>query len=187
MSTTELEARLAHMPSPKRSATSALLAALVDLLEEGSITVDQIRETTDRLTEQREEVRQRLLEVQNDVLGLARWQRIAAGCLPPNQLPKRSRERYRQLRQQHRLIGVRIPGTSGFWYPAWQFDDDLQPLRQLPQLADIQDEARLSAVELHELMTNPDAGGGIEPAELLRAGDIETLRQILLAQADQAA
>lgn len=187
MSTPELETRLAHMPRPKRSATNALLAALVDLLGQGDVTVDQIRATTDRLTVQREEVRRRLLEVQNDVLGLARWQRIAAGCLAPDQLPKRSRERYRQLREQHRLIGVRIPGATGFTYPAWQFDDDLQPLPQLPQLADIQDEADLSAVELHELMTNPDAGAGVEPAELLRAGDVQTLRHVLLAQADQAA
>ena len=30
-------------------------------------------------------------------------------------------------------------------------------------------------------------GGEVEPAELLRSGDMATLRQILLAQADQAA
>ena len=187
MSTPELETRLAHLPRTKRRATNALLAALVELVGQGTVTVDQIREATNHLTVEHDEVGRRLLEVRNDLLGLTRWQRIGAGCLVPENLPKRSRERYRQLREQHRLIGVRIPGTTGFSYPAWQFDDDLQPLLQIPELAAIQDEADLSAAELHELMTSADVGAGVEPAELLRSGDMATLRQILLAQADQAA
>jgi hypothetical protein len=187
MSTPELETRLAHLPRPKRTATNALLAALVELLGQGTVTVDQIREATDHLTVEHDEAGHRLLEVRNDLLGLTRWQRIGAGCLAPERLPKRSRERYRQLRQLHRLIGLRVPGTAGFSYPAWQFDDDLQPLPHVPELAAIQDEADLSAAELHELMTNADVGAGIEPAELLRTGDMTTLRRILLAQADQAA
>ena len=187
MSIPELESQLAHLPRTKRRATNALLSALVELVGQGTVTVDQIREATNHLTIEHDEVRRRLLEMRNDLLGLTRWQRIAAGCLVPENLPKRSRERYRQLREQHRLIGVRIPGTTGFSYPAWQFDDDLQPLLQIPELAAIQDEADLSAAELHELMTSADVGAGVEPAELLRSGDMATLRQILLAQADQAA
>ena len=50
MSTPELEARLADLPRPKRTAANALLAALVELLGQGTVTVDQIREATTHLT-----------------------------------------------------------------------------------------------------------------------------------------
>ena len=44
MSTPELETRLAHLPRTKRRATNALLAALVELVGQGTVTVDQIRD-----------------------------------------------------------------------------------------------------------------------------------------------
>jgi hypothetical protein len=83
-----------------------------------------------------------------------------------------SRQRLNQWRQAGRLHGIKgVPGVRGFAYPRWQFDDTLHPREFMPALTAAAEDARLDALALHLLMTNPAAGGGQTPLALLEQGE----------------
>jgi hypothetical protein len=83
------------------------------------------------------------------------------------------RQRLKQLRDQDRLFGVKLPFQRGFLYPRWQFGDDLRPKDFLPDIMKVAHEEELDAFGVHLVMTNPAAGGGTTPLELCEQGRLE--------------
>jgi len=83
------------------------------------------------------------------------------------------RQRLKQLRDQHRLLGIKLPFRRGFLYPRWQFGDDLRPKGFLPEVLRVAREEELDALGVHQVMTNPAAGGGTTPLELCEQGCLE--------------
>ena len=69
-----------------------------------------------------------------------------------------SRQRLHQLRGSGRLIALKPPLRSEFWYPRWQFTSDGEVRDIVPELLESANEAHLSALSLHLLMTSPSAG-----------------------------
>lgn len=92
-----------------------------------------------------------------------------------------SRQRLKELRDQNYLLGIQLPFQRGFLYPRWQFEDDLTPKAFLPRVLEVADEAGLDALTVHQILTNPAAGGGVTPLQLCEDGRIETTLDILRA------
>ncbi len=83
------------------------------------------------------------------------------------------RQRLQQLRDQDRLLGIRLPFQRGFLYPRWQFGDDLRPGRYLPELLAAARQAGLDALTVHRVMTRPTADGDRTLVDLCQQGAIE--------------
>lgn len=84
-----------------------------------------------------------------------------------------SRQRLKQLRDQDRLLGIKLPFQRGFLYPRWQFGEDLTPASFLPEILAAARKEGLDELTVHRLMTDPDAGGGTPLCALCRRGEIE--------------
>lgn len=81
-----------------------------------------------------------------------------------------SRQRLAQLRDADRLLAVRPPLSTEFWYPRWQLSENWEPHPLITQLLGAAREAKMSPLQLHILLTNPAAGIDERPlVELLDA------------------
>ena len=97
-----------------------------------------------------------------------------------------SRQRVNQWRAARRLYGIKgAPGVRGFAYPTWQFDATLHPRDFMPAITAAAEDARLDPLALHRLMTNPDAGDGRTPLELIEQGDGELVERLVRAAGAQ--
>jgi hypothetical protein len=97
-----------------------------------------------------------------------------------------SRQRVNQWRLAGRLYGIKgIPGVRGFAYPRWQFTRTLHPREDMQTLVGIAEEARLDPLALHLFMTNPAAGNGQTPLELLDQGERALVERLLRAAGEQ--
>ena len=92
-----------------------------------------------------------------------------------------SRQRLKQLRDEHRLFAVEVPFHKGLLYPRWQFDSAHRPRSILPTLIRAATEAGLDAIAFHETMTSAEAGDGTPPYRLLDEGKDELVVEILRA------
>lgn len=93
-----------------------------------------------------------------------------------------SRQRLHQLRSENRLFAVKIPQERGLLYPKWQLDKKTK--RGMPGLDSAVLEAKrleIDPISFHQIMTNPDAGDGMEPRSFLADGDTERVLAILRA------
>jgi hypothetical protein len=98
-----------------------------------------------------------------------------------------SRQRVNQWRSAGRLYGIRgVPGVRGFAYPKWQFDATLHPRDDVQPLIAAAEQARLDPLALHLLMTNPDAGNGQTPLDLLERGETALVERLVRAAGSQA-
>lgn len=88
-----------------------------------------------------------------------------------------------QAEREGQLLAVRSIAGDITLYPAWQFDESVRPL--LPALRAAN--PRLDADSLHAVMTNPAAGDGTAPLDLLRAGKLDLVCQILAAAGEMGA
>jgi hypothetical protein len=94
------------------------------------------------------------------------------------------RQRLHQLRQENRIFAIKIPQERGLLYPGWQFDSETHRERAgVPELISTAKEAGIDPLSFHLLMTNPEAGDGAAPVEMLQSGDIEAAQAILRANA----
>lgn len=125
------------------------------------------------------------LELRNKLRVFARYREIEGRSLSSPVLQERlgvSRQRLGQLRNEKRLLGLRLPIRREVHYPLWQFAEDGRPLGVVPRLIETSEEAGMGALALDALMTNPaavDAGDGETPADLLRSGDPEAEEYVL--------
>jgi hypothetical protein len=88
------------------------------------------------------------------------------------------RGRIEAMRRAGELIGVREPGGSAWWYPAWQFSGG-RPRPAVPAIVQAAREAGLDGLRLYEVMTmRLGLGGERCLADLLVAGEDE---QVLAA------
>jgi hypothetical protein len=93
-----------------------------------------------------------------------------------------SRQRLKQLRDAERLFAIDVPFHKGLLYPSWQFDPaDHRPRAIMPTLIRAAKEADLDAISFHQIMTNPRAGGGTAPCDLLDVGREDLVLGILAA------
>jgi hypothetical protein len=93
-----------------------------------------------------------------------------------------SRQRLKQLRDEERLFAVQVPYQKSFLYPAWQFRPGSPEIRPtMRQLITTAKESGMDAISFHQIMTNPAAGNGTAPIEMLDQGRDETVIAILRA------
>ena len=98
-----------------------------------------------------------------------------------------SRQRINQWRTAGRLYGIKgVPGVRGFVYPRWQFDATLHPREFMPAITQAAEAARLDPLALHRFVTNPEAGNGKTPLELIERGDLEHVKRLIRAAGSQA-
>lgn len=145
------------------TATSGRFLRLAELLAE-------LRAATDA-----EEMTGEELEASGRLQVLALYRTVEEESLTVAELEAAgiSRQRLKQLRDQNRLLGVKLPFQRGFLYPRWQFARDLRPRGFLPRVLAAAAEEGLDALTVHRVMTNPAAGGGASPLELCETGQIE--------------
>lgn len=119
------------------------------------------------------------LEARNRLRVFARYREVEGRSFSGSELRESlgvSRQRLGQLREEKRLLGLRMPIHREVHYPAWQFDEAGRPLETIPRLIEAAEEAGLGALALDALMTNPEVVGadGAEQestaAGLLRSG-----------------
>lgn len=97
-----------------------------------------------------------------------------------------SRQRLNQWRSAGRLAGIKgVPGVRGFAYPAWQFGPTLHPREFMPAITAAAEDARLDALALHGLMTNPEAGNGQAPLTLVEDGHLDLVVRLIRAAGSQ--
>jgi HSP20 family protein len=124
------------------------------------------------------------LEKRNMLRVFDDWRHFEKRCLSGPILQEKlgiSRQRLKQLRDENKLIGLRIPMRREFYYPLWQFAEDGHPLPVIPRLMGAAEEAHIDALTLDALMTSKSAGNGTPPAELLRAGREDHVVEIIRA------
>jgi hypothetical protein len=92
------------------------------------------------------------------------------------------RQRLKQLRDQGRLLGIRLPFQRGFLYPRWQFGEDLRPREFLPEVLEAARETGLDEMSVHRFMTRPQSSGGNPtPFELCEQGRVDLALNALRA------
>lgn len=97
-----------------------------------------------------------------------------------------SRQRVNQWRQAGRLYGIKgIPGVRGFAYPAWQFGDTLHPRDFMPMLTAAAEDGRIDPLALHLFMTNPAAGNGQTPLQLIERGQAGLVGRLVRSAGSQ--
>ncbi len=93
-----------------------------------------------------------------------------------------SRQRIQQLREADKLFAVKVPFQRSFLYPVWQFEPGSPKPRQvMPLLVKAAREADLDPIAFHQLMSNPEAGGGQAPCEMLDEGREDLVLGIIAA------
>ena len=120
---------------------------------------------------------------------LTMYEQVRGECHTVGSLEERgvSRQRVNQWRGAGRLTGIKgVPGVRGFVYPRWQFGPTLHPRDWMPAITAAADDARLDPLALHLLMTNPDAGDGRTPLEMVERGDLERVERLVRAAGSQA-
>ncbi len=83
------------------------------------------------------------------------------------------------MRRSGELLGVRLPGTRDYVFPAWQFGRDGKVLDSVPRVISTARERGISDERLYELMNMRVGLGGRRLCELMREGqDEQVLRAI---------
>lgn len=90
-----------------------------------------------------------------------------------------SRQRLAQLRDSDRLLGVQPPLATEFWYPRWQFRQNWEPHPLLRQLLGTAREAKMTPLQLHIFLTNPEAGIDGRPLVELLDSDPEQALEVV--------
>lgn len=183
----DTEKSFLERPKGEREALSGTISRITRVLLDGS-SVD-VAALEDKLRRDPEDEGHPAsldeLEVRNRLRVFARYREIGERSLSGPMLQERlgvSRQRLGQLRNEKRLLGLRLPIRREVHYPLWQFGEDGRPLGIVPRLIEASEEAGMGALALDALMTNlaaVDAGDGETPADLLRTGDPEAEEYVL--------
>jgi hypothetical protein len=85
-------------------------------------------------------------------------------------------ERVDLARREGRILGVRLPGTQDYYFPAWQFDRAGQPLAIVARVIEVARGRGLGDERLFEILSRR-AGlvGGKPLAQAVQDGDEEQL------------
>lgn len=164
---------------------SAAFAALVRRL--GPAQRDALTAVLDRAA--REEDDDDALTDWGRLRVLTMYEQVRADCHTVGWLEDQgiSRQRVNQWRAAGRLHGIKgVPGVRGFAYPRWQFDGSLHPRDFMPAVVAAADDARIDPLALHLFMTNPGAGNGRTPLELVEQGELALVERLLRAAGAQA-
>jgi uncharacterized protein (DUF2384 family) len=121
--------------------------------------------------------------IEAEIESEARRERILAMCIPVEEaerLARRSRQRLEELRNQGRLIALRV--RNRWMYPRWQFDPDSSG-GVVTGLDEVLKHLGLSPAGAALWLTEPlEALGNRRPFDLLRAGEQERKNVIQLAE-----
>jgi hypothetical protein len=163
-----LERRVNRLPAAQRALIEQVVSALVerDPVQLGRLS--RLMHRTDRKAGDQARER-RELEAQNLVRVLTLANEVERQSLKGEQLGV-SRQRLNQLRQEGKLLGVKLPMHREFLYPRWQFGKDARVLPALPRLLSVAREAGLDGLDLHLLMTSSRRRGEKPLVDRLRAG-----------------
>lgn len=149
----DFEAKLEALPGKQRetleAATTLLLGALLD---ERPRELEAFVSSGESATPAQLKNRTRL-----SLLSARVQQESVRGAELGRQLGV-SRQRLQQLRDDRKLLGFQPPLRTEHWYPRWQFGDDGHVRAVVPRLLAAAGKADLSPLQLHLLMTSPDAG-----------------------------
>ncbi len=188
---------LERLPKRRRDAISDTLTAVArTLISRPSDSVleleSRLRETAPATGEPEAATPELLeeLDTRNTLRRFASWRRLEERCIQGPELARQlgvSRQRLEQLRDERRLLALRIPFRREAMYTVWQFGPDGSPLPSMPRLLETAQESRLSALDLDALMTSEGAGNGRTPAELLQVGETEYVLGLVWAALDQGA
>ena len=85
-------------------------------------------------------------------------------------------ERVDLARRDGSILGVRLPGTQDYYFPAWQFDRSGQPLAIVSRVIEVARARGLADERLFEILsTRAGLVGGKPLAEAVQDGDEEQL------------
>lgn len=181
----EFRRELQGKPEAERRALWQVAPLVLQVLAGGSAR--EIREleqglresgTEDDIPEDPEEMSDELLrklELENLLRLWARYREIESRSLPGRELRAKlgdiSRQRLEQLRNQKKLLGLRLPFRQTYYYPSWQFDPETgETLPELDRLLSASREAGMGPVALDGFMTSRSAGEGDSvPYEVYRS------------------
>jgi signal recognition particle subunit SEC65 len=169
----QLSDEIRELPDEQRSALEPAVVVLVHALMEESPRTLRAFVSGSQPSPIRARNRARL-ELLSD--------QVRSESLPGRELTRQtglSRQRLQQLRDAGRLLGLRPPLRSEYWYPRWQFDERWNVKEVVPRLLSAAAEARLTPLGLHLTLTNPAAGiAGQALVELLDEHPDEVLESI---------
>ena len=100
------------------------------------------------------------LEKLNAATRFEQWRQAIRESFSTRELEEKfgvSRQRLEQLRKQRKLFGLQPPFERGFFYPAWQFDEDGRARDLVPSLLEAAEDARIDPLSLHRLMVSDSA------------------------------
>lgn len=171
------------LPGPRRSAIiRGLQQVVLTLLRQDPEQLQRLSDflrDTPRTPESNGDADERQdLEAQNFLRILAMAKRVENQSLAARELPV-SRQRLNQLRDEGKLLAVKLPMHREFLYPRWQFGRDGRPLRAIPRLLEVARRAGLDGLDLHLLMTANRVKGERPLVHHLRTGDEEDERHVL--------
>ena len=151
----DLEREIKRLPARKRRALTLTLDRLVLAL------VSEDTETLEAFVEPEAERGKGDVRARNvarlELLG----EEVRGESLPGRELGAQlgiSRQRLQQLRESGRLLALKPPLRSEFWYPRWQFDASGAVRGVVPDLLAAAQRAHLSPLSLHLLLTSRDVG-----------------------------
>lgn len=121
--------------------------------------------------------------IEAEIESETRREKILTMCIPVEEaegLAKRSRQRLEELRDEGRLIALRV--RNRWMYPRWQFDPDFSG-GVVPGLGEVLKHLQLSPAGAALWLTEPvEVLGNLRPIDLLKAGEQERKNVIHLAE-----
>lgn len=172
---------LAPLPGAWRAAlVQGLTQVVVALLKQDPDQLQRIAEVLrerprarERETDERSE-----LEAENLLRVLVLARQVERESLTARQLQV-SRQRLNQLRDEGKLLGVKLPMHREFVYPRWQFGRSARVLPVVPRLLAAARAAGLDGLDLHLLMTGNRVRGERPLVDHVRRGDQDDERYVL--------
>lgn len=168
-------------PAIQRQLKAAVAAARAVLRGRENF-IERIQE----LLTQDGELEERDIDQLNEARHVALMNRVRNEALSGKELEAwgLSRQRLHQLREENRLFAIKIPQQRGLFYPRWQFDSEtLREREGVAVLIEAAKEFGIDPLSFHLMMTNPEAGDGVAPHELLEQGEVDHVLSILRANA----
>lgn len=169
----EFDRELQGRPEAERRALRQVAPLVLQVLAGGSAR--ELREleqglresgTEEDVPEDPEEMSDELLrklELGNLLRLWARYREVQSRSLSGRELRAKlggiSRQRLEQLRDQKKLLGLKLPFRQAYYYPSWQFDPETgETLPELDRLLSASQEAGMGPVALDGFMTSRSAG-----------------------------
>jgi hypothetical protein len=176
-----LEHEVARLPEPQRAeAEDAITTVGSALIRDPSALNDAARLVHEPVAGEEAATRAGQ-EARNLRRVFLLWRQAAEESLSAEDLGV-SRQQLKHLRDAHKLVALQLPLRRGFVYPAWQFDPESgEAFAGIPQIVAAAEEAKLTPLSLHRLMTSAAGEDGAAPADWLAAGKDDYVVKLIAA------